>query len=153
MNIWLNLDIVQMNVKWKYSCKKNLLLCHFVQKWESKSYLIKFWYTKYKWMWDENSLVSKYPLLPYHQEVFSSFFFHAAQAKFHILFLGVWTNHNSLSNAYDLVKLKWVPENMYTFSIAVHIVNVYKFSVTHFNRTSVNHEHKYNSLIRFYYFD
>ena len=28
--------------------------------------------------------------------------------------------------------IKWVPENMYTFSIAAHIVNVYKFSGTHF---------------------
>ena len=28
--------------------------------------------------------------------------------------------------------IKWVPEIMYTFSISLHIVNVYKFSGTHF---------------------
>ena len=28
--------------------------------------------------------------------------------------------------------IKWVPENMYTFSIVAYIVNVYKFSGTHF---------------------
>ena len=31
-----------------------------------------------------------------------------------------------------ILKLKWVPENLYTFSIIGHIVNVYKFSETHF---------------------
>ena len=33
---------------------------------------------------------------------------------------------------FAIFKIKWVKENMYTFSIAVHIVNVYKFSGTHF---------------------
>ena len=28
-------------------------------------------------------------------------------------------------------KIKWVPENLYTFSMAGYIVNVYKFSGTH----------------------
>ena len=35
-------------------------------------------------------------------------------------------------NVQDLFILKWVPENMYTFSIIGHIVNVYKVSGTHF---------------------
>ena len=30
-------------------------------------------------------------------------------------------------------RIKWVPENLYTFSMAGYIVNVYKFSGTHFN--------------------
>ena len=30
------------------------------------------------------------------------------------------------------INIKWVPENMYTFSVASQIVNVYKFSGTHF---------------------
>ena len=29
--------------------------------------------------------------------------------------------------------IKWVPENLYTFSMAGYIVNVYKFSGTHFS--------------------
>ena len=37
----------------------------------------------------------------------------------------------SMSNWVWLIK--WVPENLYTFSMAGYIVNVYKFSGTHFN--------------------
>ena len=33
----------------------------------------------------------------------------------------------------EIFEIKWVPENLYTFSIAGQIVNVYKFSGTHFN--------------------
>ena len=38
--------------------------------------------------------------------------------------------------------LKWVPENIYTFSIAAHIVNVYKFSGIHFMHCPKNIDDK-----------
>ena len=43
------------------------------------------------------------------------------------------TNSAIIAVFCKIFELKWVPENMYTFSIAGHIVNVYKFSGTHFN--------------------
>ena len=43
--------------------------------------------------------------------------------------------------------IKWVPENMYTFSIAGHIVNVYKFSGTHF----IISLHMQNVKVAFYW--
>ena len=40
----------------------------------------------------------------------------------------------------DQWEIKWVPENMYTFSIVGIIVNVYKFSGTHFKLLKIGYE-------------
>ena len=54
--------------------------------------------------------------------------------KVKLLLFAYHLGHN-VTHPFSLIIIKWVPENMYTFSIMGHIVNVYKFSGTHFNQS------------------
>ena len=54
----------------------------------------------------------------------------------------------NVKKSFNFQKLKWVPENMYTFSIASQIVNVYKFSGTHFIKLFDPTTNRFNFILK-----